>query len=50
MKEEEGKKEKQEKNPLKGCKVLYFVWIHLEDQEHNSFLLKQPYVTKQVYL
>lgn len=45
-----GEKEKQEKKTLKCCKVQYFVWIDLKDQEHNSFLLKQPYDTKQVYL
>lgn len=35
-----GEKEKQEKNPLKCCKVQYFVWIDLKDQEHNSFFIK----------
>lgn len=47
---EGGEKEAGGKKSLKFCKVQYFIWIDLKDQKHNSFLLKQPYDTKQVYL
>lgn len=47
---EGGEKGAGRKKPLKFCKVQYFIRIDLKDQKHNSFLLKQPYDTKQVYL